>query len=129
MKKTNYIISLGSNTPDGDKTLAKAIQTLQIMYESVSYTRILRNKAVDMEESAPDFHNALVCLATMEDVDRVICTCKALEISMGDTKELRKEGKIVFDADLVMIDGEVRRQKDFDREYFQILLPEITKEQ
>ena len=125
MKTSRLVISLGSNTPDGDHTIAKAVQMLRTGFRSVRVTTTLRNPAVGMGKHSPDFHNALALVQTTLDESEAKAVCKAMETLSGNTADLRRLGVIVLDADIVTVDGEVRREKDYGREYFQKLLPEL----
>lgn len=125
MKTSNYIISLGSNTAHGDKTVEIAITAMKNIFRTVTYTRTLRNDAVGMGEEAPDFFNALVCVSTSLSETNVVALCKALERQTGNTRIMREKGITVLDADVVMADDAIIRQKDYDREYFQTLLAEL----
>ena len=129
MKTSLLVISLGSNTPDGVCTITKAVEMLRIVFRSVTVTTTLRNPAVGMGKSSPDFHNALAMVRTTLNESEVKAICKAMETLAGNTPELRSQGIIVLDADIVTVDGEVRREKDYEREYFQKLLPELNIEE
>lgn len=124
----NYIISIGCNTDNGEKTIEEAEWMMRRFFPVVLCTRTLRNPAVGMGENAHDFYNALVCVRAHMSESKVNSICKVMQFLLGNSDEKRSKGIIAFDADVVIANGTIIRQKDYEREYFQTLLPELMKD-
>lgn len=128
MKMYNYIVSIGCNTDNGEETIEQAKWMMRVYFPTVLFTRTLRNPAIAMGENTHDFYNALVCVRAHMTESKVSSICKAMQLLLGNTDEKRSKGIIAFDADVVIANGKIIRQKDYEREYFQTLLPELMKD-
>ena len=124
----NYIVTIGCNTDNGEETIEQAKWMMRVYFPTVLFTRMLRNPAIGMGENAHDFYNALVCVRAHMTESKVNSICKAMQLLLGNTDEKRSKGIIAFDADVVIANGKIIRQKDYEREYFQTLLPELMKD-
>lgn len=125
MKQHSMILSLGTNNHDGIAILSKAESIINAWIGGGSCSRKLRNPAIGMGEGADDFYNMLIKKDTTLSLSEMNDLSKKLESMMGNTAELRKDGIVMMDMDIVEWDGEPIKPKDTEREYYQTLIKEL----
>ena len=64
---------------------------------------------------------------TTLEADEVVGKLKNIERATGDTRELRQDGKVVLDLDLLKYDDTRFHQADWEREYVRELIAEMTE--
>lgn len=126
MKQHSLILSLGSNSTDGAEKLGKAEQTLKSWIRLEACSRILKNPAIDMGNEAEDFHNMLIRTKTTLDLNEMQTLAKTLEQIMGNSQEMRERGIVNMDMDIICWDDVLLKPKDVEREYYKVLIKELT---
>lgn len=115
---SRYVISLGSNRPDGRRRLESAIDMLSGLMHDVTASDIYETMPEPPAPAdAPRYHNAVLAgdyQGTMSQLDGVLTS---LEVSAG--KRMRRYD-IPLDLDIVIADGKVIRESHFRTGYFNI---------
>lgn len=104
-------LGIGSNTADALSMIERASKELE-----AKGCRIGANSGIYMV-NAP-YSNLVVraeCPCTYDELKNLT---KQIEISMGRTPQMKPLGIVPIDIDVVIFDGEVRRKRDYDAEYF-----------
>lgn len=109
-------IGLGSNTPDREEQIKKAIDFLRDRLSKCDVSSVYESEAFNGKD-APYF-NAVVHGYTSDDYDTVISSLKTWEAEAGRTKAETSVGIIPIDLDLVIWNQHIKRPKDFERHYF-----------
>lgn len=109
-----YIISLGSNLPEGDTEVEEAIKWLAGIFSLISTTPTY-NTPDAHDQSKPRYTNAIATITCDLDAAELTKRLKSYEISRG-----RKPGtgSVPIDLDLVCRDNEILRPRDFSAPYF-----------
>lgn len=119
------LIALGTNV--GIDNIAKAKKALKETFADVSFSQTLPTAALGSKFQGTQFHNALASGFTTLEADEVVGRLKNIERATGDTRELRQDGKVVLDLDLLKYDDTRFHQADWDREYVRELIAEMTE--
>lgn len=125
MNQHSIILSLGTNCNDGINILRQAEDILRSWIRLESCSRILRNPAIDMGEDTNDFHNMLIKTETSLSLKDVTFLSKKLECMMGNTSQLRSNGIVMMDVDIIRWDDRILKPGDTEREYYKILIEEL----
>lgn len=110
------VLAIGCNCGDRKKNVSDAIRWISAVAEIVSKSTIYSSP--DIKGTGHEYLNAVVKAdfeGTPEEFNNFI---KSYEISVGRDSSCRERGLVPIDIDIVMIDGEVTRPKDFRAEYF-----------
>ena len=113
-----YVLSIGSDYGDRAVAVAEAIAWLSTVLDS--------SRASDIYETPPVGHagsnymNAVFMGESSIEVEELDRLCKEYELSHGRDAEARKAGRVPVDIDIVMVDGNVVRPKDFKCNFFRI---------
>jgi 7,8-dihydro-6-hydroxymethylpterin-pyrophosphokinase len=116
MMQHSCTICLGSNTPDQEEQIKKAIEHLKEQLSEVEVSATYRSAAYNGKD-AP-YLNAVVHGYTDRSIEQMETDLKLWEKKQGRTAEMRSEGKVPIDLDLVIWCGRIMRQVDFERHYF-----------
>lgn len=115
------VLSLGSNKTDGEQLIKFASSVLSTWFMSIDFSCILRNPAINMPSETPDYFNMLVLVRTKFNADEIKRLAKTLERMAGDTKELRRNGVVIMDIDIVEYDNSILKPNDTKRDYYRTL--------
>ena len=88
---------------------------------SVSYTHLDVYKR--QEYSSRKYLNSVLRVESSLTLDEMIAKTKQIESQFGRKKE--PSGDVALDIDVVLMDSQILRNKDFNRDYFQIGYNEI----
>lgn len=125
MNQHSIILSLGTNSDDGMNILCQTEDILRSWIKIDSCTRKLKNPAIGMGEEANDFYNMLIKTRTSLPLHDIMLLAKRLEALMGNSHQLRSEGIVLMDMDIIRWDDTILKPKDTDREYYKILIEEL----
>ncbi|MCM1354945.1 MAG: 2-amino-4-hydroxy-6-hydroxymethyldihydropteridine diphosphokinase [Staphylococcus sp.] len=109
-------IGLGSNTPDREYQITKAIEHLCGYFNKCSVSSVYETPAINGKD--PSYMNAVVHGYTGHDRDNIVKYLKEWEKESGRTPMHTAEGLITIDLDLVIWNEHIVRPKDFERLYF-----------
>lgn len=109
-------IGLGSNTPDRETQIKKAIAHLELLLTDTKVSSIYESPAFNGKD-AP-YLNAVVHGMTNLDPDKLTRELKVWEETQGRTDEGSAAGIVPIDIDLVIYNFRILRQVDFERHYF-----------
>ncbi len=117
MNATNTCtISLGSNSPDKESQIKKAVDHICEYLKNCSISSVYETEAINGKDDA--YLNAVIIGSTNADYESVNKYLKDWEAECGRTKSDSQNGVVVIDLDLVIWDEHIKRPKDFERLYF-----------
>ena len=119
-------ISLASNYQQ-ENHLSEAHRVLAEVISSAAYTEAIWTEA---EGKAPcaqhsTYLNQLVSAETELTADELNCRLKEMEQALGRTPEMRRQGIVPIDLDLLLWDSDRYHQRDWQRSYITRLLPSV----
>ena len=115
---TKVIISIGSNAPDRDVRMEKAVGWLSGVLDRCRVSDVYETP--EYSGRYPSYFNCVAEGFTSLEVDRLNELLKDYERSEGRTSESKLTGIVPVDLDIVEYDGVVLREVEFNREYFAI---------
>lgn len=71
--------------------------------------------------------NFLACYFTEDESEQIVAKTKQMETQCGNTKLLRKEGKIAMDIDLLKYDDQRFHESDWSRDYVKKLIKQFEE--
>lgn len=121
---TYYVFSIGSNYGAKHENVEDACRWLsgflgEFKKSTVYETNPLKGKGAN-------YANAVVSGYYLGDFNELYNRCKEYEKSMGRTADMKKEGFIPIDIDIVIADENILRRRDFDSLYFKKGFDEIN---
>ena len=111
------ILSVGSNHGDKSLNVVNACDWLSGIISEFRMSSIYSSPAYGGGEE--DYYNAVTegtFIGKIEDLEKL---CKNYETDHGRNHEARLRGEVPIDIDIVIADGKILRQRDFEREFFQ----------
>jgi 2-amino-4-hydroxy-6-hydroxymethyldihydropteridine diphosphokinase len=120
-----YIISLGSNTKDGDNNLSDAVDWLRsiIIVEAVSSIY----STPPLSGYGANYSNMVIFGRTERDIESLTQLLKKYECEAGRNDECRRLGIVPIDIDVVVCNNTIIRPRDYEANYFKIGFSEIVK--
>jgi 2-amino-4-hydroxy-6-hydroxymethyldihydropteridine diphosphokinase len=115
-----YTISLGSNLPDGDKQVCKAMQWLATEFQLLEATPTYQSDDIK-DASAPRYTNAIAVIASPLQPAPLTALLKSYETANGRLREIGQP--VAIDLDLVTCDAAILRPRDYTAPYFRQGLP------
>ena len=116
MDNNSCTIGLGSNTPDREYQIKKAIEHICGYLSKCDISSVYESPAFNGKDKP--YLNAVIHGYASQDYDSVIKFLKDWEASCGRTQVDTLEGIIPIDLDLVIWNQHIKRPKDFERHYF-----------
>lgn len=111
-------IGVGSNIASRKEIIIEAIKALSLEFIDFKVSEIYESEAFNGKD-AP-YLNAVFYGHTSKSCEQVEMMLKQLEIKFGRTPENKPKGEVALDLDLVIWDGRICREVDFERHYFNI---------
>lgn len=111
-------IGVGSNTPDREARLNRAIEHVKHFLIKCSVSSIYESDAINGKD-AP-YLNAVIHGLSPVNSTALIKFLKDWEIEEGRRQDEVMNGQVSIDLDLVIFDSRILRPKDFERHYFNI---------
>lgn len=119
-----YILSIGSNTY-AERNIKKARLLLSDVFDNIYFSNICVSKAYGTIYRR-EFHNILAHFTSNLLPDEINKIAKGIEKQMGRMPSDKEKGRVIIDIDVVCKNNEVLRPEEFNRVYFQKLIPEIN---
>ncbi len=116
MDLNSCTISIGSNTDDRRVQIEKAIEWLGSFLKKSQFSTIYETEACNGKDKP--YFNAVVHGYTTSTFENLVKKLKNWESSAGRTRIESCEGIIPIDLDVVIWNGVIKRQRDFDHLYF-----------
>lgn len=110
------IIVIGSNYNDSFRSVESTFDWLAKSFQIVGWSGIYQTP--DYLGSGCGYHNAVIELEHEGSVESLNALFKQYESEFGRSDALRGLGKVPIDIDIIIADGKVLRQKDYDTKYF-----------
>ncbi|MDE6484466.1 MAG: 2-amino-4-hydroxy-6-hydroxymethyldihydropteridine diphosphokinase [Duncaniella sp.] len=110
-------IGLGSNTPDREEQIEKALAFLEKLLADVRRSSVYESPAFNGIDDP--YLNAVVHGHTALEPEKLIDKLKEYEADHGRAdKESEPVGNVTIDLDVVIYNYRILRQEDFQRHYF-----------
>lgn len=109
-----YVISVGSNVPDGQTNVLRAIDYLRSVLTNVEVSSVYRTDSINGDGTL--YCNCVVRGRSDLESAEMEALCKDYETRSGRMRTVK--GVVTIDLDVVMVDGVVVRPKDASRYYF-----------
>ena len=116
MSATRYLLSLGSNCPDGELRLRRAEEWLRERFADVETSGIYTSKALN--GASPDYFNMVARVTSPLSVTDMISAAKAYEASCGRTPAGKLRGRVEMDVDIIAAGPTILRPEEYTRSYF-----------
>lgn len=113
---TSFVIGLASNTDDAEFQMEQAVQTLQTIFRKSSVSNFYQSASISGDGST--YTNAVMAGLTEMSHNELSEKLKKLELKHGRDGQARREKRVTLDLDLVIWDGRIERQNDFEQPYF-----------
>lgn len=113
---TSFVIGLASNTDDAEFQMEQAVQTLQTIFRKSSVSNFYQSASISGDGST--YTNAVMAGLTEMSHNELSEKLKKLELKHGRDEQARREKRVTLDLDLVIWDGRIERQNDFEQPYF-----------
>lgn len=113
---TSFVIGLASNTDDAEFQMEQAVQTLQTIFRKSSVSNFYQSVSISGDGST--YTNAVMAGLTEMSHNELSEKLKKLELKHGRDEQARREKRVTLDLDLVIWDGRIERQNDFEQPYF-----------
>lgn len=121
---TNLVLSLGSNCGDRKQSLKKALKWLESVVVITARSGIYETPCA--KRGGHSYMNAVVegeFSGTAEELDVLL---KTYEEEAGRNKECRERGEVPVDIDIVIADGKILKEWDFNQRFFRLGFEEIS---
>lgn len=118
------ILVLGSNTADRERAIESALEFLRGEGEMAEHSSIYESP--DMLGKGNRYLNSVTRLRTYRDMTRLHSSIKDYEHRCGRTSSMKERGEVPIDIDIVVWNGKVVRQSDFNASYFKKGFKEIS---
>lgn len=120
------ILSIGTNF--NRETYAKLVkEIISEAYQKVQFSEELLTKPVGDAINDEKYLNFLACCFTEDESELIVAKTKQMETQCGNTKLLRKEGKIAMDIDLLKYDDQRFHESDWSRDYVKKLIKQFEE--
>lgn len=116
----NVIISVGSNYL-AEENLDNAVSILSKKFPDIQFSPIIETTPYG-ENYNNNFLNTLGWFKTEHEREFIYNSLKTVEKEMGRKKADKLTGKIIIDIDLIKIDDQILKPKDFERDYVNKLI-------
>lgn len=116
MTATRYLLSLGSNCPDGELRLQRAEEWLRTGFTDVVTSGIYTSKALNA--ASPDYFNMVALISSTLSVTDMTSAAKVYETSCGRTPASKFRGLVEMDVDIIAAGSTILRPDEYTRPYF-----------
>ena len=122
----NFVIGIGSNIDGKRGVIERALAKLDTLFSRVMASAVYDTKALNGVDA--DYCNcvAVYCVNNYS-AAQIVELLKLVEIQFGRNSQQKSMGLVSLDLDLVIYDGVVLRQRDYNYDYFQIGWTELQK--
>lgn len=120
------ILSIGTNfNRESNAKLVKEI--ISETFHRVHFSEELLTEPVGDVMNDEKYLNFLACCFTEDESEQIVAKTKQMETQCGNTKLLRKEGKIAMDIDLLKYDDQRFHENDWSRDYVKKLIKQFEE--
>lgn len=117
----NVLLSIGCNHNHTNQ-IHHAKECLSEMFPGITFSDAILNPAIGQPTDAPPYSNMLARFTTTVSEYDLKHDLKKAEAHLGDTPQLRSQGIIMMDLDILQYDNTKRHLPDWDRNYIKELL-------
>lgn len=118
------VISAGSNSKDRDWQIESCLDWLKSNFSGVVASSVYNSRAANGKD--PDYLNVVIKAKSHLEFSEVNDLLKKYESVCGRTPLSKKIGDVPMDLDIVIWNGDILREKDFNNDYFQIGWTELN---
>lgn len=118
------ILALGCNV-DIHANMPRLQAALAARFASIRFTRQLVTEAIGID--AAPFANRLAWMESDLDYATLHAVTKEIEQLLGSTREDRRKGRVIADADILCCGGCRYHEDDWQRPYIQALMAELPR--
>ena len=111
-----FVISIGSNSGDRGYQMSQIVTLLNDLFNNISVSDIYETPAINGKD-AP-YLNGVIIGHTSMNLDEAVKTLKELERNQGRRPELKIQGIVPIDIDVVIWNDEIVRMRDYEQDYF-----------
>jgi 2-amino-4-hydroxy-6-hydroxymethyldihydropteridine diphosphokinase len=119
------VISAGSNTADNKVQINEAIKWLKSTLLNVKVSRVYSTRP--LSNKGNDYANAVISGNCDDDYETINASLKRHEAECGRDEACKMSGNVPIDLDIVVWNGKVMREKDYNQDFFKIGWEEICK--
>lgn len=116
MNRTKVVISLGSNVPDAESRLTKAIEWLGNILDDLHVSQIYMTNPIS--GIGADYANAVAWGITESESPQLARSFKRYEVLQGRDLVARTRGEVPIDLDLVYFGNICLRPAEINRSYY-----------
>lgn len=120
------LIVIGSNCGNREERVETAFRFLKSLGTVISCSDIYESQ--DCLGSGKKYLNSVLKLDTELPYRLLAAKLKEYEVSTGRDEEARRRGDVPVDIDIVVWNGKIMREKDFNSSYFKRGLAELKPE-
>lgn len=113
-----YVLSLGSNVDNAADMICKSFDFLEHHFEVVNRSAIYSTPSIKADDFSV-YHNAVAEIYSDIPLNEIESMLKGYERACGRDKAIAPT-RVPIDIDVVMAEGMVLRERDFNRDYFRI---------
>ena len=118
---SHVLISLASNH-EQQKHHSEARQALAEVLSAPLYTAEIWTEPEGTKAQGPQYLNQLVSAETLLNADELNLFLKQTELKLGRTDDMRRQGLVPIDLDLLQFDEQRYHLRDWQRSYVKRLL-------
>lgn len=119
------VISIGSNDRCRESNVEQCLEFLRHRFPETRFSAVYNTPASNGRDA--DYLNVVMEGTCSDDFDKTKSLLKLYETAHGRTPASKLTGQVPIDLDIVMWNGEVVRQRDFNQDYFQIGWKQLHK--
>lgn len=119
------VISIGSNDHRRESNVEQCLEFLRLRFTEARFSTVYNTPASNGRDA--DYLNVVMEGECNDDFDKTKSLLKLYETAHGRTPACKLAGQVSIDLDIVMWNGEVVRQRDFNQDYFQIGWKQLHK--
>lgn len=119
--KRYILLSAGCNT-EHQRQMERVTERLRALFHDARITEPIVTPACDMPADAEPYANLLAEFSSTLSREELTATLKTLERELGDTDELRSQGTVMMDLDLLQYGTVKHHRGDWQRPYVKTLL-------
>lgn len=113
-------MSIGCNASH-DIQMKNVMEILYSHFPDITFTEVIVSAAYGQSSTAAQYANMMAACTTAMPMKELVACLKAIETAVGNTKELRSQGIVMMDIDLMQYDTVRCHADDWERPYIKRL--------